>query len=383
MEMKKLIERRAELMNELENMVATCETETRAFNEDESKHYAKIVAEIRSIDNTLDAAEEAGKLSQTERREAGNPQNNRTQEELETRAFECFIRGVAPEEEVRVAQNMTAGENGAVIPSSIAHKIIAKVHDISPLFDRATHYNVGGNLSIPKYDETTQKITVAYADEFKALTSSSGKFASVELKGFLAGALTKISTSLVHNSQFDIVEYVIAKMAEAAALWLDDQMLNGTPEKIDGLSKMTAAVTAAATNAITADELIDLQEAIPDRYQGAAIWIMNKKTRTAIRKLKDGQGNYLLQKDSTAKWGYSLMGNDVYTSDAAPAMAASARAIVYGDPSGLAVKVSEQMNIQVLREKYADEHAVGVIGWMELDAKPEDEQKLAVLAMHA
>ena len=172
-------------------------------------------------------------------------------------------------------------------------------------------------------------------------------------------------------------------MAKAIALWLDDQLLNGTSMKIDGLSKLAPAVTAAATNAITADELIDLQESVPDRYQGGSIWIMNKKTRTAIRKLKDGQGNYLLQKDSTSKWGYSLMGNDVYTSDAANVMAASARAIIYGDPSGLAVKISEKMNIQVLREKYADEHAVGVIAWMELDSKPEDEQKLAVLAMHA
>ena len=62
-------------------------------------------------------------------------------------------------------------------------------------------------------------------------------------------------------------------------------------------------------------------------------------------------------------------------------MAAGKSAIVYGDMSGLAVKVSEDMNIEVLRERFATEHAIGVVGWMELDAKIENEQKIAVLKM--
>ncbi|UQT47490.1 hypothetical protein M5E87_21305 [Flavonifractor plautii] len=54
---------------------------------------------------------------------------------------------------------------------------------------------MGGNLTIPSYDESTQKITMAYATEFTALTSTSGKFTSISLSGFLAGALTKVSIS--------------------------------------------------------------------------------------------------------------------------------------------------------------------------------------------
>lgn len=45
---------------------------------------------------------------------------------------------------------MTTGDNGAVIPTSIANKIIEKVIEISPLFSMATRYNVGGTLNIPK-----------------------------------------------------------------------------------------------------------------------------------------------------------------------------------------------------------------------------------------
>ena len=278
---------------------------------------------------------------------------------------------------------MTTGDNGAIIPTSIANKIVEKITDISPLFARASRYNVSGNLSIPVYDETTQKITMAYATEFTELTSSAGKTKSIELKGFLAGALSKVSKSLINNSKFAIVPFVINHIAKAAALWIDDQLLNGTPDKIDGLSKVDPAVTAAAATAITADELIDLQESVPDAYQNDAIWIMNRATRTAIRKLKDGQGNYLLNKDANAKWGYTLFGKDVYTSAAAKPMKASNRAIFYLDPTGLAVKISEDMNIEVLRERFATEHVVGVIGWIEMDSKVEDEQKVAVLKMGA
>ena len=324
--LKKLSERRVELMTQLENLVKTCETETRAFNEEEQKQYSDILAEVRSIDATLDAADQGAALQRVERRAAGGQKENPSQEEMETRAFECYIRGVSADVETRAAVNMTVGDNGAVIPTSIANKIIEMVKEISPLYQLATHYDVGGTLTIPSYDESTQKITMAYATEFTALTSSSGKFTSISLGGFLAGALTKVSMSLVNNSKFDIVSYVIRKMAEAVSEWIENELINGTDSKIEGLSKIEAVVTAAAATAVTADELIDLQESIPDALQANCIWVMSRATRKAIRKLKDADGNYLLNKDLTAKWGYSLLGRDVYVSQSMPDMAASKRA---------------------------------------------------------
>ena len=377
--LKKLSERRVELMTQLENLVKTCETETRAFNEEEQTQYNSILTEVRAIDATLDAADQGLALQQVEHRAAGGSEE-RTQEELETRAFECYIRSIAPDMETR-AVNMTAGDNGAVIPTSIANKIIEMVKEISPLYQLSTHYDVGGNLTIPSYDESSQKITMAYANEFTALTSSSGKFTSITLGGFLAGALTKISVSLINNSKFDIVSYVIRKMAEAASEWIENELINGTASKIDGLSKVDPAVTAASATAITADELIDLQESIPDKLQANCIWVMGRATRKAIRKLKDSDGNYLLNRDMTAKWGYTLLGRDVYVSQNMPEMASGKRAIAYLDPSGLAVKVSENPSVQVLREKFADEHAVGVICWLEIDSKVENKQKIAILKM--
>lgn len=376
---KKLAEQRAAFAKEMQDILDKAETEERAMTEEESSRFDELEGKIKDIDRTIKAEERARDLSlnvvDDKRKEELRAEEKEAQEE---RAFGNYIRGIISEER---ASNLTSGDNGAVIPTSIANKIIKKVLEICPVYQLATRYNVGGTLTIPYYDETTTAITMAYSTEFTELESSSGKFKSIELKGFLAGALTKVSKSLVNNSQFDIVNFVINQMAENIARWIENELLNGTDEKIDGLAKSKQVVTAAAANAITADELIDLQETVPDAFQPGCIWIMNKATRTAIRKLKDSDGDYILQKDMTAKWGYRLFGADVYCSDNMPKMAAGKVAIAYGDMSGLAVKVSEDMNIEVLREKFATEHAIGVVGWLEMDAKIENEQKIAVLKM--
>lgn len=379
-DLKSIAEQRAELVEKLEALTQQADTEQRAFTEEEEKDFDETESAIKKLDDTLKRMERARDIPLNGTETKKKEEKSDDPEALEERAFAAYVRGEVLEERADV--NMTTGDNGAVIPSSIANKIIKKVHDISPIFQLAEKYHVSGNLSIPYYDESSQQITMAYATEFTDLESTSGKFASIELKGFLAGALSKISKSLINNSSFDIVPFVINEMAESVARWIEKELLNGTKDKIDGLSKVTT-LTAAAQAAVTADELIDVQEEIPDVYQADAIWIMSKKTRTAIRKLKDSDGNYILNKDATSRWGYTLFGKDVYTSENMPDMAAGKRAILYGDMSGLAVKISEDMNIQVLQEKFATQHAVGIISWIELDAKIQNAQKLTGLTMKA
>lgn len=184
----------------------------------------------------------------------------------------------------------------------------------------------------------------------------------------------------MNNSQFDILSYVIGKLAEAVALWIDNEVINGTQGKIVGLSSAKNVLTSAAANGVTADELIDLQDTVPDVYQPNCVWVMSRKMRSAIRKLKDGDGNFLLNKDATSKWGYTLFGRPVYLSDAVK-MEKGKPAIYYGDFSGLAVKMTENFNMEVLREKYAEQHAIGVVAWLELDSKIENDEKIAVLKL--
>ncbi len=388
MKLKKLKEKRLLLQSEMEKLINAADSENRAINEEESRRFDEIEQEIKDIDRTLAAEERARKLQPEDTHNMN--ENNKAAElraeekaAAEERAFDNFIRGKMEEraEGDAAAVSMKSTDNGAIIPESIANKIIQKVVDMCPIFHDAEHYNVKGILSIPYYDDESGDINMEYCDEFTDGKSSSGKFASISLNGFLARAITEVSKSLINNSQFNVTQFVVNKMAERIALFLEKELLFGTTGKAEGLSGVKQMVETAATDKITADELIDLQETIPDRYQGSAYWIMNKATRTFIRKLKDGQGNYLLNRDAASRWGYTLFGKDVYTSDNMPVMGAGEISVFYGDMKGLAVKLSENINIEILRETGARRHIIEVLGFVEFDAKVQNAQMIAAIKM--
>lgn len=377
MNIKGLEERRNDLAEQMNALLDTAKNEERAMTSEEINKFDELETEINNIDKTIEREEKRNNMENTE------VKMDVTVEERDIKSFADYIRNQVAGLEERADVNLEKGVNGAVIPKTIVNKIMARVEEISPVYKLATKYHIVGTVNIPKEDNTSGTITVAYANEFSELTSTSNKFATIELTGYLYGALTKISKSLLNNSDFNLTNWVVNKMAKRIAKFIEGELLNGTSAKTAGVAGSYDAenmkVTTAKAGAITVEELIDLQECVPDEYQADCIWVMNRATRKAIRKLKDGQGNLLLERDSTSKWGYRLMGADVYCSDNMPALGTAGKnVIMYGDFSGLAVKESEKSEIQVLREKFATQHAVGVVAWGEIDAKVEDTQKIAV-----
>ena len=394
MNYKGLVEKKNELITRAEAILNDAETNKRELTDDEAQELAEIRDDVRKIKEALKIHDEIKEEKQELKEEAAEDKTEAQalkeaacKEEADRRAFEAYVRGVVLNE--RGADvDLTKAANGAVIPTTIANKIIAMVYNICPILEKSTKYNVKGKLVVPYYDETSHAITMTYATEFEELTSNVGSFDKVELDGFLAGTLTLISRSLINNAQFNITDFIVERMAYAIKRFIEDQLLNGyaatgAASGVTGLSTLTNSITAAAANAITADEVIRLHDAIKDDFQANAIWIMSPATRTALRTLKSNTGYYLLNDDISTPFGTTLLGKPVYVSDNMPDMAAGNTAIYYGDMRGLATKFSEDMTIEVLREKYATQHAVGVVGWLEFDAKVEDAQKIAKLVMHA
>ena len=381
---KELTEKKNDLISKAEEVLNKAKMETRELTEDEAAELAEIRDNVRKIVESLKLDDDFRELEE-EKNEEETTEEEETVEETrsiemqERAAFEAYIRGEINERSGELTPAATSA--GAIIPQTIVNYIIKKVYDICPVLDRSQKFNVKGTLEVPYYPYDSNNITVAYKSEFAALTSSSGKFATVELKGFLAGALTKISRSLINNAQFDIVAFVVDEMAYQIARFVEGELLNGTDEKVEGLSGLTNGITTASASAITADEVIKLHDAIKDQFQQNAIWIMSSATRTALRTLKTQDGIYLLNDDISSPFGTTLLGKPVYVSDNMEDIAAGKVVIYYGDMKGLATKFSEEINIEVLRERYADEHAVGVIGWLEFDSKVINEQMIAKLTM--
>ncbi|MDF2842479.1 MAG: phage major capsid protein [Herbinix sp.] len=373
---KSLIEQKNAKLEDMKRLLGAAKTENRAMSTEEATTFDKLDEEVRALDITIKAEERARDLELNVASE--QKKKELTAEQIEERAFDSFLRDA-----IENRADMTKTANGAIIPKSIAKRIMETVKDISTIYQRATKYNMKGELVFPVYDETTEKITCAYQTEFTAMTSKSGKFTSISLTGFLAGALTKVSLSLVNNNDFDLVNYVVMKMAEAITDFFDKECLVGTAGKMTGALSSTNKKVAAAQTAITGDELISLKLKVKKRFQKDAVWIMHPDTYEVVAKLKDGQGNYLVINNFTTGFEPMLLGKPIELDENMPTLAAGAKAIVYGDFSGLTIKIAEDVNIQVLREKYADEHVVGVIGWVEADSNITEPQKIAVLQMAA
>ena len=391
---KAQIERQNDLIVRAETLVNTAENEKRELTEAEAAELAEIRDDIQRIKKFLDIqdeidnarptkevdgeAKEAKDVIDGEDARACGDKNERAIEEAETKAFADYIRGV-------VSGNVRSGElapanNGAIIPKTIAKKINELVYDVCPILDKSEKFNVKGKLELPYYpaDGSTQ-ITVAFASEFEDLTSSTGNFTTVELDGYLAGALTKISKSLINNTDIDLVGFIVKRMAYDIARFIEKNLLGFGGGSVVGLGGATRATTVSG--AITADDLITFQGTIKDVFQDKAIWIMSPATRDALRLLKDDVGRYLLNDDITSPFGKVLLGKPVYVSDNMPNIASGNKVIYYGDMSGLATKFTEEMHVEVLRELYAAQHAIGVVGWLEFDAKVQDQQKISVLKM--
>ena len=346
--------------------------EKRTLTTEEQQKFAGLKKEVEDIDATLEAMEQSRTLLPPVK----TPEKKEPVEDIEIRTFANIIRN-------RVDANITKTANGAVIPTTIAKKIIDVAKDRSPLFKDAEKYNIRGTVSIPYVDTDNDNITVAYATEFTELEAKDTKLLTVDLKGFLAGALCKVSRSLLNSTDLDLTTFVVNKMGAALADFLDKQIIQGDSTHITGLSTATQIVTAKAATAITADELITLKNKLKSVFQAGAYWVMAPDTLTAVQQLKDENGRYLFNDEIKNGFSGTILGKPVYTSDQCPGMAATKTAIFYISPKqALAAKIVED-SVQILNEKYATPHAIGVVEWAEVDCKIQNQQAVAVLKMAA
>jgi HK97 family phage major capsid protein len=361
MNKKELMEKRADLLDQMQNLVDTANKEERSLTAEEQTKFAELKGQIDGIDKTVDAAEQVRSLTKTE--EPQKEEKKVDTQELEVRTFANIIRN-------RADANITKTDNGAIIPKTIVNKIIDKVKDISPLFGMAQKYNIKGTVSIPYVDAANDNLTIAYADEFVELEAKSTKLLTVDLSSYLTGALAKISKSLLNSTDIELTSFVINKIAVSVATFLDTAVLVGDA-KMKGLSN--AEQTKVVGSTVSADTLIEMKNTLKSAFQSGAIWVMAPDTLTAVQKLKDGNGRYLFNDDIVEGFTGKILGKPVYTSDQAPALGNDG-AIVYINPSeALAAKLVED-SVQILNEKYATQHALGIVAWMEADVKIQNQQ---------
>lgn len=399
MELKYLTEQRAENQNKMQAILDEAKSEKRALSKEEIAEFNELKKLIGEIDATINAEEETREMDIKEKNgETANA--TKAAEDKETQKEErAFVDYIVSGEERATSLGMSYGSNGAIVPTTIAKKIIEKVKELSPIYEKVEKFHTKGTLEIPVYnadlsvDSPTGDVNVAYqGDEFTALVAGQGKFTSVELKGYPHGALSVISRKLLNNVDINVTTFLTNKIAQAFADFWERELLVGTGATNNHMTGAISTINLVATgnttytaaNAAKIDNLISLQLAIPQQYQKNAIWIMNKAVFAEIRKLKDGNGGYYMAygKGLTGGFGWEFLGKPVYISENMPeATTANNIPVLYGDFSGMAMKISQDLEIQLMREKYIDKNAIGIVGWAECDSKIQNSQMIAGLKM--
>jgi HK97 family phage major capsid protein len=375
--MPTLLEQRNNLLDKMDSIIKKAKEETRSISDEENAEFNTTKAEIERIDNTL-AAEEAAKQFNASQQ---TTKTTKQSEEEEKRSMEeaNFVKFIKGEERA-----LDVSGNGSIIPQTIANRIIERVSELCPIYQMATVFNVGGDLIFPKFDPKT--IQTGYIADMAQLTATNGNFTTVKLQNFIAGTLTQISRSLMNRSDFNLVAYIVEKMSQSIAEFLEKELLVG----VGGTTAATGlfvdadvtAVTAGSATALTIDDLIKTQMAIPEQFQNGASWIMNRSVFQGIRLLKDTTGVPLLNRDLTGGYGWTLLGRPVSLSENAPGVIATGLNVLsYGDYSGLYVKVAQGVEISVLNELYATQHATGIVGYVEFDSKVIEPQRITRLKM--
>ena len=356
-----LVEEMNGYIAEMEKLSTDVSAEKRSLTVEEVERVTELRSKIDAIKETLKLEEEIRSKYTMTTVQADEAQEQRSLEETN---FLNFVKG-----EYRA---LDVGNNGAIIPQTIANKIIEKVKELSPIYSMCTIYNVGGDLIFPLYDESENAVTAKYVEDMEELTESNGKFKTVKLTNYIVGCLAKVSKSLINRQDFDLLGFIVDKVAQAISEFIEKELIAGTA-KAQGLATCTNKIT---TTALKADDLIDLQMEVKERFQGNAVWIMHKDNVKAIRKFKDGDGNYLLNKDFSTGFGWTILGKPVYFTESC-----AKDVIYYGDMTGLYVKLTKNVELQLLTEKYATQHALGCCGYIEFDSKIVETEKIAKLTV--
>lgn len=211
-------------------------------------------------------------------------------------------------------------------------------------------------------------------------------YGTVTIGSHKLGKIILVSDELLHDSEFDLNGLISTSFGRAYSEGEEGAYLSG-----DGVGKpkgvlidAQTGVTTAASTAITADELLDLFYSLKSGYRQNAAFLMADGTEKVLRKLKNATtGDYMWQPGLTSGQPNTLLGRPVEISDYMPTVAASAKAIAFGDFSQYTIKDTLGMEMQVLDQLYAENGQVGFKGNERTDGRlvvPEAVQTLVMKA---
>lgn len=276
-----------------------------------------------------------------------------------------------------VLQEGVDADGGYLVPEEYDSRLIETLKEENIMRSLATTISTSGQHKI---NVAASDPAAAWIDEGGALNFGDSKFAQVLLDAHKLHVAIKVTEELLYDSSFNLENHILSSFGQALANAEEDAFLNG-----DGTGKPTGIFhkTNGGTflkdiPAIKSDDMIDLIHALKRPYRKNASFIMNDKTVSSIRKLKDNNGAYIWQPSYQQNEPDKILGYPVYTSAFAPE-----NAIAFGDYRYYNIGDRGTRSFKELTELFAGNGMIGFVAKERVDGKLVLKEAVQILPIKA
>lgn len=262
----------------------------------------------------------------------------------------------------------TDTEGGYLVPDEYEQRLIDALQEQNFFRQLATVITTSsGDRNIPVVSSHGE---AAWMDESGLYTESDDSFGLISLGTYKLGTAIKVSDELLNDSVFDLEGYIATEFTRRIGAKEEEAFLVG-----DGTKKPTGvfvsaenSVTTSGTS-ITFDDVMDLYYSLRVPYRKNAVWLLNDTTVKALRKVKDGNGNYIWQPSVQAGEPDTILNRPYYTSSFVPDLAAGNKVMAFGDFSYYWIADRQGRSFKRLNELYAANGQVGFLASQRVDGK--------------
>ncbi|WP_346866658.1 MULTISPECIES: phage major capsid protein [unclassified Clostridium] len=378
-----LREKRAKLWDSTKAFLDSKRNDNGLLSAEDTENYEKMEADVVNLGKEIDRLERQAaldlELSKATSSAIRNNPNANIHEEKTGRASNEYVkafwnamRNKNGFEINNALQIGTDSEGGFLAPDEF-EKILIESLEEQNIFRQLANIitTSSGDKKIPV---VAGKGTASWVDEEGIITESDDSFGQVSIGAYKLATMIKVSEELLNDSVFNLESYIAKEFARRIGAKEEEAFFIG-----DGTGKPTGifnatggaqlGVTAASATAITLDEIMDLFYSLKSPYRKNSVFVMNDATVKAIRKLKDGNGQYIWQPSITAGTPDTILNRPVKTSAYVPTIASAAKSIAFGDFSYYWVADRQGRAFKRLNELYAATGQVGFMATQRVDGK--------------
>ena len=313
---------RANLTMQIRDVIDSAEAEGRGLDSAELQKIDRIEADIRKADEALEVAgrNEARALEAAEASRGFAPvEEARGDAEI----FRAMARGEVREHAFSMEKRATLVPATATVPVDFLSRVMNLAKLVGPYLETSEVFqrDSGSDLRIPVL---TAYSTASEYTAGSAISDSEPTYGSLLLQPAKQAFIVKLANELISDAGFDIESSIIENAGVAIGTRVNT-IVHAAVTAVAG-----SGVTAGTTNAFTADDLIELAYSVDGmaRMLPGAGYMANTSTVGAIRKLKDGNGSYVL--NPVVGGPDTILGMPIYENPAVADIATGAKAVLFG-----------------------------------------------------